>query len=131
MGVSNAVQDAANRLLARARTVDAQDRVAVWADDAETVARYALEAADRQAALAAKVEQVKGVLSELFDYTKHLKGASAAWFASRLYARHPKVADDLGERIRAALDAAPAVGVVPSVSRESASDAGEGERSCR
>lgn len=107
--MSSAVQEAVERLLARARTVDSQDRVAVWADDVETVARFALEAADRQAAHAEELGRVKGVLSELFDYTKRLEGASSVWFATRAYATRPDVADDLGDRIRAALDATPAV----------------------
>lgn len=55
--MSSTIQEAAERLLARARMVSGRHgRITMWADGVEIVASFALEAANRQAALEEELE---------------------------------------------------------------------------
>jgi multidrug efflux pump subunit AcrA (membrane-fusion protein) len=117
--MSDADREAANRLLARARTVDAQDRVAVWADDAETVARYALEAADRQAALTAEVGRLRAALARA-----HNEGTHATRCAGRIGGVLREIDPDRCDCWRSSVRAVLAPDTAPAVA-PGAEDAGE------
>ena len=59
MSTSDEIKAAAERLLARARTVAYQDRVSVWADDIKIVAYAALKAVERERRLVDALEASK------------------------------------------------------------------------